>query len=180
MSTAPSIAKRARADTNGRSLDRPGISGNGPELAESSSSGSGSRSASDIKNLIDELPSEKVNEILAQAAARHPDVLQKIQDVVTAARERERSRIINFDHYSKSVWKSLNVTYRSMSGSAQYDISFEVVEEIDGTIKHIVSQCGRHANPQTRWNGLSVLRKIGKSIVLSGGDTLGHEVQKQY
>lgn len=36
------------------------------------------------------------------------------------------------------------------------------------------------ANPKTRFNGLSVLRKIGKTIALSSNDTLGNEVQKQF
>jgi hypothetical protein len=194
MSAATS-AKRARADTAGRSIDRPDLRLNGPEpiepsgdsgssSADSDSSGSQSPAlsgtpSSDIDALIEELSSEEVQNILAQAAATHPDVLQKINDIVSAKRQREGNRVVDFDYYSGSVWKTLNITYRSLSGSEQYHIADEVMDEIDGTIAHIVLQCRRSANPQTRYNGLSVLRKIGKSILLSR-DTLAHEVQKLY
>jgi hypothetical protein len=51
---------------------------------------------------------------------------------------------------------------------------------IDETIARIVRQCGPLASAGTRYNGLSVLRKIGKTICLSATDTLGHEVQKDF
>lgn len=39
---------------------------------------------------------------------------------------------------------------------------------------------GANASAGTRYNGLSVLRKIGKTIYLSSNDTLDHEVQKHF
>jgi hypothetical protein len=67
-----------------------------------------------------------------------------------------------------------------MRGGAQYDVSFEVAQEVVDTIKSITEQCGPLTNPRTRFNGLSVLRKIGKTIALSSNDTVGHEVQKHF
>lgn len=95
-------------------------------------------------------------------------------------REREQNRVKDFDYYSKMVWKSINITHRSMNGSAQYDIAFDVTNDIISTVQSIAKQCGPFANTKTRWNGLSVLRKIGKTIALSSNDTLGHEVQKHF
>jgi len=65
-----------------------------------------------------------------------------------------------------------------MRGGAQYDKSFEVAMDIVDIIETITKQCGPIASPQTRLNGLSVLRKIGKTIALSSNDVIGHEVQK--
>lgn len=48
------------------------------------------------------------------------------------------------------------------------------------TIKSIAQQCGPLTSLQTRLNGLSALRKIGKTICLSDNDVVGHEVQKQF
>ncbi|KAJ9490890.1 hypothetical protein VN97_g2380 [Penicillium thymicola] len=83
--------------------------------------------------------------------------MSMVDNAIRIIREKEQNRIINFDHYSSSVWQSINTEYRSMRGAEQYDVSFE-----------------------TRFNGLSVLRKIGKTIALSSNDTLGHEVQRQF
>ncbi|OQE46049.1 hypothetical protein PENCOP_c001G02252 [Penicillium coprophilum] len=95
--------------------------------------------------------------------------------------KKERNCVIKFDRYSRSIWKLLNVTYCcSMRGGAQYDVSFEVAQDVVDTIQLITKQCGPFTNPRARFNGLSVLRKIGKIITVSSNDTLGHEVQKQF
>lgn len=64
-----------------------------------------------------------------------------------------------------------------MSGSREYDQAFDVGYEIQSTIEDIKMQCGELASPGTRRNGLSVLRKIGRSIALSAGIT-GREVRQ--
>ncbi|KXG45503.1 uncharacterized protein PGRI_040520 [Penicillium griseofulvum] len=62
----------------------------------------------------------------------------------------------------------------------RYDVSFEVAEEVVETIQLIAEQCGPFTNPRTRFNGLSTLRKIGKTIALSSNDVVGHEVQERF
>ncbi|KAL1966188.1 hypothetical protein VTN77DRAFT_4740 [Rasamsonia byssochlamydoides] len=119
------------------------------ELSENA----GKESASTSSVAIFRVSSEEVHKILAQAAAAHPDVLQKINAVVSAKRERERNRVINFDHYSKSAWKALNVTYRSMSASAQLEAACEVTAEINGTVTQIVSHgaLGHEVHKEYQW-----------------------------
>ncbi|CAP94807.1 hypothetical protein E8E15_004732 [Penicillium rubens] len=134
----------------------------------------------EISRRIKHLDPDTVDNILTQAAQIHPDVMSMVDDAIRVIREKEQNRVLSFDHYSSSVWKSINVTYRSMRGGAQYDVSFEVAQEVVGTIKSITEQCGPLTNPRTRFNGLSVLRKIGKTIALSSNDTVGHEVQKRF
>lgn len=67
-----------------------------------------------------------------------------------------------------------------MSGSRQHDMSFDVTNEAESDIKSIAKQCNANVSAGTRYNGLSVLRKIGKTICLSSNDTLGHKMQKQF
>ncbi|KAL2706413.1 hypothetical protein AAEP93_001663 [Penicillium crustosum] len=67
-----------------------------------------------------------------------------------------------------------------MRSQAQYDISVLVADEVVDIIESITDHYGQFANPQTRLNGLSTLRKIGKTIALSTNDTLGREVQERF
>lgn len=55
-----------------------------------------------------------------------------------------------------------------------------MADEVVDTIESITEYCGQFANPQTRLNGFSALRKIGKTIALSTNDTLGREVQERF
>ncbi|KAJ5534663.1 hypothetical protein N7527_000917 [Penicillium freii] len=160
---SPQSAKRARSNTIGDAH----LNTSAPPAEE-------------ISHQIQHLNRQTVTDILTQAAQIHPDVMSMVEDAIRIIREKERNRVINFDHYSSSVWKSINITYRSMRGGAQYDVSFEVAQDVVDTIKSIAKQCGPFTNPQTRFNGLSVLRKIGKTIALSSNDTVGHEVQKRF
>ncbi|KAJ5959921.1 uncharacterized protein N7479_007071 [Penicillium vulpinum] len=129
---------------------------------------------------LEDLDPDAVVHILAQAAQIHPDVMGMVDQAIRAIREIEQNRILTFDHYSSEVWRSINITYRSMGGSAQYDIADDVAQEVVDTIETIAEQCGSYASPQTRLNGLSTLRKIGKTIALSSNDTVGHEVQNWF
>ncbi|KAK2758357.1 hypothetical protein FQN54_004206 [Arachnomyces sp. PD_36] len=133
-----------------------------------------------LRKYVQQLDRDTLTSIVVQAATSYADVNASINDAIRKIREKERNRVIDFDHYSGSVWREINVTYSSMKGSKQYDKSFDVAHDVQDTINRIAKQCGPFANPRTRYNGLSVLRKIGKTIALSSTDTLGHEVQKQF
>jgi hypothetical protein len=169
--TAEPHSKRARANTVGDShVDTTG----------SAPSASPQVSAEEVSRLVVQLHEHQLVQIVNKAAQIHPDILDMIKDTISAMRAKERSRPINFDGYSKSVWRLINITHSSKSGSRQYDAAFDVVEEVNETIETIANLCGPFASPGTRFNGLSVLRKIGKTIALSSNNTVGHEVQKNF
>jgi hypothetical protein len=168
-----SSTKRARSNTIGDAHIKP----DSDEVIEVPAP---QVSAEEVSRRIKQLDSRSVADILQLAAQTHPDVLGMIDDAIRVIQERKRNRVIDFDHHSKSIWKSINVTYKSMRGAKQYDISGDVAMSVISTIELITRQCGPSTNPQTRFNGLSVLRKIGKTIALSSTDTLGHEVQKWF
>ncbi|KAJ5879258.1 hypothetical protein N7455_002723 [Penicillium solitum] len=122
----------------------------------------------EISQRVQELDLQSIPNILAYAARIHPDVIYMVDQAIHVTREREQNSILNFDQDS---------TKRSQ---AQYDISDLVADEVLDTIESITEYCGQFANPQTRLNGFSALRKIGKTIALSTNDTLGREVQERF
>lgn len=134
----------------------------------------------EIRQLLPSLGGPAILNLLTQAAETHPDVRANISSAITKKREAEARRVINFDYYSKDIWKEINVNYSSMSGSKQYNKAGDVLGYIRTCVERIVGQCGPFSSPGTRYNGLSVLRKIGKTICLSSTDVLGHEVQKDF
>ncbi|KAL1976597.1 hypothetical protein VTN31DRAFT_2879 [Thermomyces dupontii] len=170
MSTSPS-AKRARANSAGEAHVATGPAEQATEMD--------ALQLFKYSKKIELVDKDAKDSILAAACYKHPDIKAMVDQWLEAKIRRESQRVIDFDWYSKSVWRDLNVTYRKLSGSKQFDKAFEVYEDIRGTINHIAKQCTGIASPQTRFNGLSVLRKIGKSIALSG-DTLGYEVRKGF
>ncbi|KAL2815616.1 hypothetical protein BDW59DRAFT_166763, partial [Aspergillus cavernicola] len=134
----------------------------------------------EIRPLLTKLNQNTILDILTQAAETHPDVRATISAAITKKCTEESQRVINFEWYSKSVWKEINVNYAGLGGGKQCDRAGEVERETIAIIERIAAQCGPFAHPQTRYNGLSVLRKIGKTICLSSGDVLGHEVQQRF
>ncbi|KAJ9647154.1 hypothetical protein H2199_002140 [Coniosporium tulheliwenetii] len=111
---------------------------------------------------IGALSEDTVRKILLDAAYAHPTVQSMIDAEYNALVAREQATMVNFDHFSGSVWKKLNIDHRHESGSRQYQ------------------SAGPAATPEsslgTRISALETLRKMGKSIAMSGTDTLGSEV----
>ncbi|KAK5659484.1 hypothetical protein OQA88_685 [Cercophora sp. LCS_1] len=90
--------------------------------------------------------------------------------------------VLDFDHYSKSAWRTLNTShYTRLSSSKQYDASFDAFEEILECITSIQRQTMGNTKSSygTKLSALETLRKIAKTVLL-GDDTLGHEVRKQF
>ncbi|KAF7629611.1 hypothetical protein F9C07_2287625 [Aspergillus flavus] len=140
----------------------------------------GAINSEELLRLVDQLSHDQLRDIVIKAAEAHSDVATHIKNTIEEMREKERNRVINFGSLSKSVWYSINVAHRKLKGSRQYDVAGDVWYEVLDTIKSIAQQCGPLTSLQARLNGLSVLRKIGKTICLSDNDVVGHEVQKQF
>ncbi|PYI04635.1 hypothetical protein BO78DRAFT_420378 [Aspergillus sclerotiicarbonarius CBS 121057] len=143
------VSKQARANETGDAHVR--LTSNSEEGTPELKHTRSEEKALRIRDQVNSLDNENLANIVIKAAEDHPD----------------------------SVWKTLNITYQRLSGTNQFDMAGEVEEDIIDTIERITEQCGPSANLQTRYNGLSVLRKIGKSIALSY-DTLAHEVRKRF
>jgi len=61
----------------------------------------------------------------------------------------------------------MNVICGRLSGCKQTDMTFNMNDQILSAVRAIVEGCGPFAGPNTRYNGLSALRKIGKTMALS-------------
>ena len=120
-----------------------------------------------------------VDRLLCAAALKHADVAGLIDTAFDRIAAAERKKVTNFDYLSKSAWKTLNVTYDRMSGSAQYDMAGEAESSVMECLETIKDGCPPYANFKTKESGLETLRKIGKTICLSNNG-VGHEVCKTF
>ncbi|KAJ6137944.1 hypothetical protein N7471_004430 [Penicillium samsonianum] len=105
--------------------------------------------------------------------------MSMVNDAIRVIREKEQDPILTFDCHLSSLRDMIKIMSRSISSGAEYDVSFEVACIIAATIQSIAEECP-FTNPQTRFNGLSAMLKIGKNIALLSKDTLGHEVRMQF
>ncbi len=133
-----------------------------------------------IVQSIQLLPQQTIHNILVLAAQQHPDVAANLKNELARIRAAESAKTIDFDGYSKTAWKAINVTYSRMSGSKQYDFAGEAFDTVNDCIETIRKLTPTHASFGTKKSALETLRKIGKTICLSSNDVVGHEVQKNF
>lgn len=118
---------------------------------------------------------------VAQLATQEPSVAQVLMSRYDDLVQREKTKVINFDHHSRNVWHSINTKYASMRDSKQYDISGQVIDGIEASIESIAAKAGvERASFGTKSYGIQTLRKVGKTICMSGSDVIGHEVQRYF
>jgi len=69
--------------------------------------------------------------------------------------EVERKKVVNFDYLSKDAWKTLNVYYDRLSGSAQYDMAGEAESSVRDCIRTIKKGLPSLCQPQDlgEWTG---------------------------
>ena len=166
--------KRQRASSNGLYNPQPiKPSSHSPQTSEDTA-----QAPEDYQSWVETLSQETVQSLLVRAAQTHPDIARLLKHEVDDLIQRDRARVLNFDHLSKSAWHTINSG--GGSGTEQYYAAFDAFESVTQTIKTIQDSCPEHASFGTKKNGLETLRKIGKSICLSNNDTLSHEVRKQF
>lgn len=133
-----------------------------------------------IDDQLNEFTHRELHGLLKALSASHPVVRRSIGNLYEEKVREQQARVLSFDHYSKSVWRRINKEHSSLSGSKQYEKAFDVFYDIKDDIRNIAQQAGRTASDATRRNALEGLRKVGKTVSLSGGDTLSHEVKKHF
>ena len=135
--------------------------------------------ASKVPKLVGDLAPSTIANLLIVAAKAYPEVATLIQNETDRLAAIQRAKVIDFDHLSKSAWKTLNVDYARLKGSHAYDTSGEASQNIEACFESIERRCPEYANFETRKSALETLRKIAKSICLSSG-IVPHEVKKDY
>ncbi|KAI1339643.1 hypothetical protein F5Y15DRAFT_416035 [Xylariaceae sp. FL0016] len=97
-------------------------------------------------------------------ASRSPSAQVVIKSAYDRRTQRLARQVINFDHDSKEVWRTLNTShYTRLSGSKQFDAAGDVLDEILGCVHAIGDQ----------------VRDRSATILLND-DTLGHEIRKEF
>lgn len=117
--------------------------------------------ALDYKEIIKTFDIETLRDLLLSAAATSQHVASEIVyrhgDILRV----ESTRVVDFDHYSKSVWHELAGGGR-LRGAQAHDLALDVGWSIDRTIETICKDAGAHRSFGPKKNALITLRKIGK------------------
>jgi hypothetical protein len=153
---------------------------NGPE---SSSAGASSKKprADDaaLLNAILKLPIERIQPILYAICHEDPKYAAVVQSSYKTFLAKEASKPpVNFDHYSKECWYTLNKKYARLSCSAQCDMAGEIESILVDAKNSILEEAGPDTRFETRRNALDVLRKICKSVMLCDERQIRHELMK--
>jgi hypothetical protein len=118
--------------------------------------------------------------LLLKFADENPVIADAIRRTYHNKAHAEQTKVISFDSYSSRVWHYTNTDYRSLRASAQSKMAGDVYLEVQSDIAEIGEQAGQSpASFGTKKSALETLRKIGKTVILSG-DTIGHRVRKRF
>ncbi|MCJ1235367.1 hypothetical protein MMC14_003335 [Varicellaria rhodocarpa] len=163
---ASRIAKRQRTSTIATSV--PSVSSEASTVI-------------DFLPLLEIIPKKSIHAILDAAAKQDPVIANLIKAEHKRLIAAEQQKTLDFDYLSKSAWKSINVDYCDMSSSKQYRMSGNAFREVRDCIETIATGCPPHASFGTKRSALETLRKIGKSICLSGdGNVVGDAVRSTF
>lgn len=134
-----------------------------------------SESPDEYRKIIATFDESTLRDLLLFAATNSSQVAAQVIALRNDIFDAESRRVIDFDRFSKSLWHDLAQGDGS-TGSRQYHLGLEVSVRIEETIARIKEQTLSHSSFGTKKSALVTLRKIAKIIVLSGNNTMGHEV----
>lgn len=115
---------------------------------------------------INSFPPATIANLLYAAAAVHNDVASSVIREALVLSDARAAKKIDFDHYSKSAWRELNISYKGLSGSKEYNMAGNVQNSLSEIIDSITKKLYSNSSFETKESALSTLRKIGKSVFL--------------
>jgi hypothetical protein len=125
------------------------------------------------------LPIETTQRLLDQICQEYPKLAARVQDTYAAHLAKTAAQApVNFDHYSKECWYTLNKRYARLRPSQQFEIVGDIMEELSEAREEIMGKAGEETRFETRRNALEVLRKICKSVMLCNEQQIRHELIK--
>ena len=161
--------KRQRANTNGDCAAGP-VS----HMLNSAPAGNVPSETHLLDRILNDFDERTLRKILLSAALQNPDVLSLVTGHHNDKMRQESIKVLNFDHYSKSVLRKLQ--QGGGSGSQQYHKALEVGGLISSTIAKILKQTPEHASFGTKKSALETLEKMGKSIAFAAYGTFRLEL----
>ena len=133
-----------------------------------------------LPKLLDTLDEKTVRSFLLIAAQESSRIGLLVESESIRLENIEKAKVVDFDYHSKSVWRTLNVEYKRLKASRQWEEAGDAYHSVKSEIEDIKNRCPAHASYVTKYSALETLRKIGKIICLSNDGTLGQEVQKSF
>ncbi|EKD21796.1 uncharacterized protein L3040_005304 [Drepanopeziza brunnea f. sp. 'multigermtubi'] len=125
------------------------------------------------------LPHPTTQSLLYQICHANPNLAAFVQSAHNARLAEEAARPpVNFDHYSRDCWYTMNKKYKRLSCSKQFEMMGDICQVLDESREAIVAAAGPDVRWETRRNALEVLRKICKSIALCDEPQIRHELTK--
>jgi hypothetical protein len=125
------------------------------------------------------LPLETTQGLLDRICQEDPRIAVRVQDAYTAHLAKLAAKPpVNFDHYSKECWYTLNKKYARLRPGQQYGMMGDIMGELSEARTAIMEKAGPETKFETRRNALEVLRKICKSIMLCDEQQIRHELMK--
>ncbi|KAH6720577.1 hypothetical protein BKA61DRAFT_237251 [Leptodontidium sp. MPI-SDFR-AT-0119] len=130
-------------------------------------------------NQILSLPHTTTQSLLYQICSANPSLSSFVASAHDARVAAEAARPpVNFDHYSRDCWYTMNKKYKRLSCGAQFEMMGDICQVLDESRDAIVEAAGAGVRWETRRNALEVLRKICKSIMLCDEPQIRHELMK--
>ncbi|KAG4430041.1 hypothetical protein IFR05_014480 [Cadophora sp. M221] len=130
-------------------------------------------------NQILSLPHTTAQSLLYQICSANPSLSSFVTSAHDARVAAEAARPpVNFDHYSRDCWYTMNKKYKRLSCGAQFEMMGDICQVLDESRDAIVEAAGAGVRWETRRNALEVLRKICKSIMLCDEPQIRHELMK--
>src|SRR6195952_2163978 len=133
-----------------------------------------------VQETLSALTEYDVRAIISAACQADVRIGQMVLDRHYQNLEVERTKVLDFDQYSKNAWYTLNIEYDGLSSSKQFHKAGEAFNSVVGCITIIGNNAKEWSTFGTKRSALETLRKIGKTICMSCHDALGHEVVKQF
>ncbi|KAH7327037.1 hypothetical protein BKA65DRAFT_509807 [Rhexocercosporidium sp. MPI-PUGE-AT-0058] len=130
-------------------------------------------------NQILSLPHTTTQSLLYQICSANPSLSSFVTSAHDARVTAEAARPpVNFDHYSRDCWYTMNKKYKRLSCGKQFEMMGDICQVLDESRDAIVEAAGAGVRWETRRNALEVLRKICKSIMLCDEPQIRHELTK--
>ena len=131
----------------------------------------------ELETALDFLSSTEIRQLLRLAIHKHPSFAAEVQQEYTLKAQAERSKSVNFVHYSNNAWHTLNTKFNRLDGDRQTEMAESAAEDLAADIGAVVSQVRKESSLQTKKSALETLRKIGRSICLAPG-IVGQKVKE--
>ena len=157
----------------------PYIDPNAPSSTGTSSKKARSEPDTALWDMITRLPTETTHALLFNICTSTPSASAIVQAAyVEHFAKLARKPPVDFDFLSKNCWYALNKQYARLSSSRQCDMVGDIMSTLSEAREQVLKEAGEGERWETRRNGLEVLRKISKSIMLCEQQQIQHELMK--